>query len=537
MSFIVEKVKSLKCKQCQHVIDVSAHKALSTINCPECNAENVVAVTLESFLIIGVVGKGTSGMIYRAWDETNQREVAIKVFTNTEEEGSKRVEQAIGEARALVEVRHPNVVQVYAIGTTKGAPYVVMELLDGGSLKDLIVDDQFVPEEQALDYAIDIAEALYRTYQRGLLHLDVKPGNILFDKKGTPKLLDFGYASVNTKDKQSEILGTPYYVSPELVRQLPADHLCDIYSLGATLFHILTGQAPFEGETIREICLKRLNNKAPDIRTYKKDISEPTAKAIARMLEEDAADRPQTYDDLLSDLRHARLALDMGSSHLWEDEEEPTPKHIAAKTQLIKPVNQGIPQWLVIILTLTLVGAGAGFLYYMWGGPVEEPRTPPNTQNTTTNNNTNTTPPPPPADTPKDDTPTIIRIDASDYSGGDKPQNVYDNNLSTKWSAEGKDASISFALSQVAEISSIQIAWNRGSERQYIFELQDSVDGLTWSTFHKDSSSGTTAGFEIYRFEPIHTKYFRIVTHGSNINLWNYISEIKISELKYNPQP
>lgn len=497
----------------------------------------IVPVMLESFIINGVVGKGTSGIIYRAWDTENQRDVAIKVFTNTEEEGNKRIEQAIGEAKALVEVRHPNVVQVYAIGTTKGAPYVVMELLDGGSLKDLIVDGAFIDEETALEYAIDIAEALYRTSQKRLLHLDVKPGNILFDKKGRPKLLDFGYASVNTNHRQSEILGTPYYVSPELVRQLPADHRCDIYSLGATLFHILCGQAPFEGETIREICLKRLNNKAPNIQTYKKDITNPTAEAIAKMLEEHPDDRPQTYEEVLADLRHARLSMDMQVAHLWDDQNEKQKIKSPAKTQIIyNPNKYKTSIWPMVFIIIGLLIITAGIFYWVINkndnkqsntpNPITQPE-----NNTSNNIETQTQPDPPKISKSKT---VILEIEVSTGTKKDAEQ-LLDNNLLTIWSAEGAAEWIALTLDRPTEFDRLQIAWSRGSERNYIFELQSSLDGLTWSKFYEGTSTGNTAGYELYKFDKVITRFVRIYCKGSNKSLWNYVSDIKIGDLEYKP--
>src|SRR6266436_9042527 len=172
----------------------------------------------------------------------------------TDAEPLARLQQ---EARIAASVNHPNVIQVFSSGTDHGQFYVVMELVDHGSLDDLIEQRNRLPEEQVLESGIQVARGLRAAFRQGLIHRDVKPGNILFVDEQTAKISDFGLAGAATQrsETREEIWGTPYYVAPERLNNEPEDFRSDIYSLGATLFHAVSGKAPIEGDTNSAVVL------------------------------------------------------------------------------------------------------------------------------------------------------------------------------------------------------------------------------------------------------------------------------------------
>lgn len=309
MGFHAERVKEHPCPACQQTVDTAAARPLSTIPCPNCGRPMTVPARVGAILITRRLGEGAGSCVYAARDNILNREVALKVMKHRGED-DPGTQSALDEARALLLIDHPNVVKVYAIDTRRGQPCIIMERLHGGSLQDLIDTGQPLPEPRALRIAIDLARALDATSASGLLHLDVKPANVMFDNVGTAKLLDFGFAAVGIQDPANEIIGTPYYVAPELVRQESPDLRADIYSLGATLFHALAARPPFDGPTLRDIIRARLDQAAPDLRDLRPDLHEKTAAVIARMLNAEKTQRYRQYTPLLRDLEEALAAAE-----------------------------------------------------------------------------------------------------------------------------------------------------------------------------------------------------------------------------------
>ncbi len=308
MAFLVDRVKIADCPHCGHRSDISDKKPLSVVQCPQCKGAMTVPVKCGSMLLTSILGQGTGSIVYEAVDRVLGRTVALKVMKE-KESGEVGHQDGLEEARSLLLIDHPNIVKVYAIDTRRGAPCIIMERLTGGSLKDVVDASETVTESRALQIAIDVTQALLETANRGILHLDVKPGNIMFDENQTAKLMDFGFASIDPDEKLNEILGTPYYVSPELIRQLPPDPGADMYSLGATLFHLLCNEPPFEGETIKEILLKRLNTPPPDMRQHRPDLQPVTVQLVSRLMAEDREDRFANHEKLLAALKNVASQL------------------------------------------------------------------------------------------------------------------------------------------------------------------------------------------------------------------------------------
>jgi serine/threonine protein kinase len=216
-------------------------------------------------------------------------------------------------------VNHPNVVQIFSLGMDHGQFYVVMELIDHGSLDDIMESQGRLPEHQVLDIGMQIARGLRAAHRKGLIHRDVKPANILFVDEQAAKIGDFGLAALATQQSHHAhsdgvIWGTPAYVSPERLCNHPEDVRSDIYSLGATLFHAVAGKAPIDSSTNSATELYALKKHPSELRTIAPKVSALTARVLQRMIAPDQKERFSSYDDVLPELDAARRALEMADA-------------------------------------------------------------------------------------------------------------------------------------------------------------------------------------------------------------------------------
>jgi len=300
-----DPVDTMVCSHCGVDIDVSEVDSFSHIECPSCGAEQSVPARLGQFLLLHLISTGGMGGVFRARDESLGRMVAIKVMLESLGEDKEFVENFKREAQSAAQLNHPNVVQIYSFGQAKGQPYIVMELVSGRRFDKMVEGDRQMDPALVLEIGIGAAEGLKAASDHGLVHGDVKPENILLDEKGTPKIVDFGLASYAHQVVAGGIWGTPYYIAPEKVRRQRVDERADIYSLGATLFHALTGRPPFEGDTPVDVVRARLDEPAPPLQELIPDINESLATVIARMLDDEPGRRYPTYASLLGDMRRA----------------------------------------------------------------------------------------------------------------------------------------------------------------------------------------------------------------------------------------
>lgn len=357
-----ERVSKLSCAGCQKVLDVSHLPSFVNIKCPECGMEQIVPAKFGSFLLIKQIGAGGMGVIYRAMDRDLGRKVALKVMKKSLGDDPEFAKAFKHEAQAAAALNHRNVVQIYSIGQYNGQPYIAMELVDGGKLDDMIADGP-MDELKALAIHIEVTEGLKAASDFGLVHGDVKPANILFSKSGEAKVLDFGLASyVGEQQKAGAVWGTPYYIAPEKARGKKADFRSDIYSLGATLFHVLTSKPPFDGPTSNDVVMARLNQPAPDILTFNSNLHPETAKMVARMLEMDPAMRYPSYPALLVDMQ---AALNAARKPLGKSLRPPTVPITVVKpavkfNSLFKWINLKIAAIVAgAVVLIALISAGA----------------------------------------------------------------------------------------------------------------------------------------------------------------------------------
>jgi len=296
------------CPACGTVIDTAAAQPLARVPCPKCGEKVRAERTFDHFVLVETLGVGGMGTVYKARDTLLDRFVALKLLRQDLGTGIDHAAQLQQEARVAASVNHPNVVQVFSSGTDHGQFYLVMELVDHGSLDDFIEQQTRLPEEQVLESGIQVAKGLRAAHRKGLIHCDVKPANILFVDEQTAKIGDFGLAGVAAEgaETRSEIWATPYYVAPERLNNELPDFRSDIYSLGATLFHAIAGKAPIEGETSSAVALRELKNRPLDLRKIMPEVSEATARVFHRMLAPEPAQRFSSYDELVAELEGAR---------------------------------------------------------------------------------------------------------------------------------------------------------------------------------------------------------------------------------------
>jgi len=303
---IADPVDKIACRKCARHLDVSGLPSFSIVECPECHTRQTVPAQLGQFLLLEILGSGGMGVVYQALDQALGRYVAIKVMKRSLGDDEQFVQNFLREARAAAAINHRNIVQIYSCGQEKGQPYIVMELVSGGKMDEMLAKGNPLDEARTLEIGIGVAEGLKAAHAVNLIHGDIKPANILFDKEGHAKVADFGLARfASSRAEPGEIWGTPYYIAPEKARGQKVDHRSDIYSLGATLYHALGAIPPFDGQTATDVVVARLKNPAIGLRVIRPALQPETADVIARMLEADPFMRYPTYDSVIADLKEA----------------------------------------------------------------------------------------------------------------------------------------------------------------------------------------------------------------------------------------
>jgi serine/threonine protein kinase len=257
------------------------------------------------------IASGGMGTVYRAFDEMLLREVAVKLMRRELLDDREAVEAFQREARACGALNHTNIIHIYEFDHLNGQLYMVMELADRGSLDSRIEREHQLPELDILDIGIKVASALDSALKKNLLHRDIKPGNILFNAEGEPKLVDFGLARPAQSDgvDESSLWATPYYVAPEKVNRQQETFSSDLYSLAAALYHALTGHVPFEAPTVEELIAAHVHTPLTPPNHVRPDITQPTSDALWQAMAKNPADRFHSYDEFIMALTAARSQL------------------------------------------------------------------------------------------------------------------------------------------------------------------------------------------------------------------------------------
>jgi eukaryotic-like serine/threonine-protein kinase len=272
----------------------------------------VIGETLSGrFRIERLLGRGGMSSVWQAYDEELGRPVAIKLLHTRRLESADSVDRFEREARTLALLAHPGIVTVIDRGETDGRPFIVCELVDGRDLHERISLEGPLPIPEALAVAVQVASALAYAHERGVIHRDVKPHNVLLTADGHAKLTDFGIARVDDAPaltNPGRVLGTGDYVAPEQAQGQPLDGRADIYSLGALLYHCLTGIPPYRGSSFVEIAEQHLRAPVPDVRARCVDASDGVAAIVTRAMAKHPGDRYADVGEMQAALEAELLA-------------------------------------------------------------------------------------------------------------------------------------------------------------------------------------------------------------------------------------
>ena len=285
---------------------------LEAVPCSKCSHPVILPFAIRQFELREIIASGGMGTVFRSFDSTLERNVAVKLLKREMAEDPHVLKSFYREARAGAALNHTNIIHIYTFDEFEGVPYLVMELADNGSLDSRIEQSGVVPELTVLDVGIKVASALDTALKQNFLHRDIKPGNILFNAEGEPKVVDFGLARRTEEEEQeseTDVWGTPYYVAPEKIRREAETFHSDMYSLGGTLYHALTGHVPFEAETIEGVVTGHVETPLTPPNRVNPAITEPTSEAIAVTMAKNPLQRFPTYDDLIMALTAARSKL------------------------------------------------------------------------------------------------------------------------------------------------------------------------------------------------------------------------------------
>jgi len=278
--------------------------------------EPAVNVSIDVYKLLKKLGGGAMGTVFLAEDTSSpsKTQVAVKVLYKQHLSSLEFLARFQREAKAVSKLKHPNIVSSFgaresAVGIEGGAHYYVMEYCDGEALERLIKRDGFVPWQKAVNIVLQVATGLQYAHQQGFIHRDIKPANIYLSSAGLVKILDMGLSKNILDSNQSfhtidgSVLGTPYYVPPEQSQGLKnLDGRADIYSLGATFYHMLTGRPPFDGETPANIIIKHITEKVPNPQRLRPEIPDALYFIIQKMMAKDPPERYRDCAALLAEL-------------------------------------------------------------------------------------------------------------------------------------------------------------------------------------------------------------------------------------------
>ena len=383
----------------------------------------------ERYRLDEKVGSGGMSSVYRAFDPTLERWVAIKLMHRDISNDPDQLERFRREARAVARLNHPHVVTVIDAGEDDGAPYIVFEYVEGETLKDRIRRLGRLPVSEAVAYAIEIGRALEAAHASKLVHRDVKPQNVLIDRDGRAKVTDFGIArslEAQGLTATGRVLGTTDYVSPEQALGHEVTGQSDIYSLGIVLYEMLTGETPFTADTQVAVAMKHVRDPLPDVQRRRPEISAALAAVVERATTKETQNRYPTVQEMVHDLEEV-LAIEAARTGQATGEATTVLRSLAGDTADFAPLRLRRPRraLALTLLFLAALAATGAFLATRTekgtGGPVVKK----------------------PAELSRLSDVRLGGNAASDYDpegdnreSPDAPQNAIDGNGSTHWDTE-----------------------------------------------------------------------------------------------------
>jgi eukaryotic-like serine/threonine-protein kinase len=331
-------------------------------------------VLADRYELTRPLGRGGMAEVWAARDRTLGREVAVKVLLDRFREDAAFVARFNDEARHVARLNHPNLVAVYDTGTDEGQPYIVMELVEGRSLQEAIAAGGLT-EDRALEVCADVCSALEYAHARGLIHRDIKPGNILMADDGAVKVTDFGIAravNTDTVTRTAAVLGTAAYLSPEQAQGLDLDARSDLYSLGIVLYEALTGRQPFQGDSPVTVAYQHVQEPPRPPREWEPSIS-PAAEAVTmRALAKNPANRYESAQQMHADLVNARMGHPVAAPAVLTAEEtallQPTGPARQVRTHEQERRRRGAMYAVLTVLAVLALLAGVWFLVGLLAG-------------------------------------------------------------------------------------------------------------------------------------------------------------------------
>lgn len=305
-----------KCSHCKHSIASDDSLCGEIALCPECEKEVIVPIpgveegsVFGDFKLMERLGSGASGEVWLAHQQSMDRKVALKILCPKLSSDKNFIKRFIKESKNSAKLAHPNIVTAFFAGQDKGIYYLAISYVHGETIESKLERDNVYDEKEALKIIKGVAGALqYAWDEFKILHRDIKPANIIINKKGTPMLLDLGISkSLNEEDYSltmtGTVVGTPYYMSPEqAIADKELDFRSDIYSLGITLYHMLTGTVPYQASTAMAIIMKHINENFESPQIHNPKISNPCLNLIETMMAKKKEERQQSWDALIKDI-------------------------------------------------------------------------------------------------------------------------------------------------------------------------------------------------------------------------------------------
>ncbi|MDE5564675.1 MAG: protein kinase, partial [Oscillospiraceae bacterium] len=275
--------------------------------------------------ITELIGVGGMADVYKATDVVDNKLVAVKILKKEFVENEEYLRRFRNESKAIATLSHPNIVKVYDVGFSDTLQFIVMEYIDGITLKEYIDSEQVLTWKDSVHFVIQILRALQHAHDRGIVHRDIKPQNIMLFTDGTIKVMDFGIAKFAREDERTggdQAIGTVHYISPEQARGDETDEKSDIYSVGVMLYEMLTGQKPFDTDNPISVAVMHMQNTPERPRAINPDIPAGLEEIILRAMEKDAENRYQTAADMIKDIESFKANTLMTFGYYTEEDEE-----------------------------------------------------------------------------------------------------------------------------------------------------------------------------------------------------------------------
>ena len=382
-------MNSYNCPHCHKDFEIESNGS-GVVICPHCNG--MVSVPerdlepgerLGGFEIVRLIGRGGMGNVYMAIQLSMNRPVALKVLLKSMTTDKEALRQFLNEARVSGQMNHRNIISAIDAGEVNDNYFLVTAFVDGSDLEHRLENEKCIPEKEALDITLKIGDALnYAWCNYKLLHKDIKPGNIMIDSRGEVYLMDMGiaqFAGETALDGQDHVLGSPFYMSPEQTMAMKLDWSSDLYSLGATLYHMIVGVPPYDADDVTKIMEKHSKEPFPDPLKRNSDtkISKRTTALIKKMMGKKIEDRFESWEDFNKALEAALKALDKPSPNERTQTMTRKGKKIpqgkkrgpvkitrVSRTASVQKSSGGVLSILMALVIIAVTAVGA-YLYYV----------------------------------------------------------------------------------------------------------------------------------------------------------------------------